>query len=101
MISTYTYAIGQIIHHRQYGYRGVVVTADARCAAPDEWYLRNRTQPDRDQPWYHVLTDGGDETYVAEENLELDSSGAPVNHPLIPRLFPTFSSGRYYQDSFN
>lgn len=95
------FAVGQIIHHRRYDYRGVVVKVDSQCRADDAWYFRNRTQPDRDKPWYHVLVDGGRETYVAEENLEVDTAEGPVEHPMVPRLFPTFHEGRYYVQSLN
>ncbi len=46
---------GQLVLHRRYGYRGVVVERDEFCQADDAWYSKNQTQPDRDQPWYHVL----------------------------------------------
>ena len=95
------YTIGQIIHHRRYDYRGVVVDADRECMANNDWYSQNRTQPSRDQPWYRVLVEGGNETYVAEENLELDALGDRVEHPLVDKMFPTFHSGRYYRQSFN
>lgn len=101
MENVYRYAIGQIIHHRRYEYRGVIVETDGECRAKDEWYQHNRTQPNRDQPWYHVLVDGGNETYVAEENLELDAVGERVEHPLVDKVFPTFYSGRYYRQYFN
>ena len=95
------FVTGQLIHHRRYSYRGVIVSADDRCLADDTWYERNQTQPDRHQPWYHVLVDGGRETYVAEENLEPDPLSEPIEHPLVGRLFPTFYQGRYYPQSFN
>ena len=91
------FRIGQIIHHKKYNYRGLVVSVDSHCRASEEWYQNNRTQPDRDQPWYHVLVHQKDHaTYVAEDNLELDSSGleeiehsdleSRVGHePLIPQ----------------
>lgn len=95
------YLVGQIIHHRRYDYRGVVVAVDPSCHASEAWYGSNQTQPRRDQPWYHVLVDGGRETYVAEENLETDPGCNPIQHPLVDRFFPTFQSGRYYRDSLN
>lgn len=95
------FAIGQIVAHRCYEYRGVIVGFDPECSASEEWYLRNRTQPSRDQPWYHVLVEGGRETYVAQENLELDTREDPIGHPLVDRFFPTFRGGRYYRQSFN
>ncbi len=82
------FAVGHVIHHRRYDYRGVIANVDFQCEAPDEWYYSNNTQPNREQPWYHVLVDGGHETYVAQENLEPDDTGLPVNHPIIERLFP-------------
>jgi len=79
---------GQLVRHRRYGYRGVVVDLDFECLASERWYQSNQTQPDRNQPWYHVLvheTDGA--TYAAQENLLPDTSGQPVEHPLIERFF--------------
>jgi len=35
------------------------------------------------------------ETYVAERNLEPDTSGAPIRHPLIETCFQSFSDGHY------
>ena len=79
---------GQVVYHLNYGYRGLVVDTDPSCQAPDAWYQSNQTQPDRNQPWYHVLVDGTHETtYVAQSNLELDRSGAPVVHPMLNLFF--------------
>lgn len=91
------FEVGQVVHHKRYNYRGVVVQADAHCRAPDSWYLGNRTQPNRSQPWYHVLVHGGAQTYVAEENLELDASGRAVIHPYVPRIFGMYMKGRYHR----
>jgi hemimethylated DNA binding protein len=35
------------------------------------------------------------ETYVAERNLELDTSDAPIRHPLVETCFSGFSNGHY------
>lgn len=79
---------GTLIHHKRYGYRGVIVQVDEACRADEQWYQANQTQPDRHQPWYHVLVDGSTHTtYVAQENLELDASGAAVEHPLLDQFF--------------
>jgi heat shock protein HspQ len=99
--SRFRFQVGDVVHHRRYDYRGVVLAADALCQAPDDWYLRNQTQPDRNQPWYRVLVDGGRETYVAQENLEPDDVGEAVDHPLVPLFFPTFHAGRYHRASLN
>ena len=90
------YSPGQIVRHKRYGYRGVIVAVDAHCTATPEWYMRNKSQPDREQPWYHVLVDGsGSCTYPAEENLLPDTSGRPVEHPLLPSFFSGFENGVY------
>ena len=90
---------GQLVHHRRYDYRGVVVDFDLRCQADEAWYQKNQTQPDREQPWYHVLVDGSTAvTYAAETSLEADTLGEPIHHPLVPRLFETFRDGRYQRN---
>jgi heat shock protein HspQ len=91
------YAIGQLIHHRLFDYRGVIVDVDATFAGSDEWYDSvARSRPPRDKPWYHVLVHGAAHTtYVAERNLEADHSGKPVLHPLLGRFFSRFDNGRY------
>ena len=87
---------GEIIRHRRYGYRGVIVAVDSRCQADAEWYLSNRTQPDQNQPWYHVLVDGAaTATYAAQCNLESDPGCEPVDHPLVEQFFDGYSGGRY------
>ncbi len=90
------FSLGTLVCHKHYGYRGVVVGSDPRCLADDDWYLRNRSQPDRDQPWYHVLVHGGQHsTYAAASNLVADEGGEQVVHPLTRVFFEHFSAGRY------
>ena len=90
---------GQIVRHRRYGYRGVIVSADPRCMADAQWYMSNRTQPDQNQPWYHVLVDGAaTATYAAQSNLEVDHSGDPVDHPLVGEFFDGIVDGRYQRN---
>ncbi len=96
------FRVGDVIHHRRYGYRGVILERDPVCRADEAWYQGNQTQPDRNQPWYHVLVDGAEHsTYVAEEHLELDASGGPVRHPMVEQVFASFFKGRYYKESLN
>ena len=93
------YQRGQIVRHKRYGYRGVIVDFDLECLADEQWYQSNQSRPDRSQPWYHVLvhdTDGT--TYAAEDNLREDASGKPVAHPLIARFFNGFVAGRHIRN---
>jgi len=90
---------GQVVTHRRYGYRGVIVDMTPRCEAPEPWYQNNQTQPKRDQPWYHVLVDSSSATtYPAQENLEADTSGGPIAHPLLGYFFTAFEAGRYIRN---
>ena len=90
---------GQLVRHRRYGYRGVVVRMDRECQAGVDWYQSNQTQPNRNQPWYHVLIDGSDSiTYAAETSLAMDVSGQPVNHPLVDTFFSKFTGTSYVRN---
>ena len=89
-------ARGELVRHRRYGYRGVVVAFDLQCEAPDDWYKQNRTQPKKNQPWYHVLVDGQEHTtYVAERHLAGEPVPAPIRHPLLDRYFTGFNGSAY------
>jgi heat shock protein HspQ len=90
---------GQLVRHRRYDYRGVVVDRDEACQADHEWYAKNQTQPDRNQRWYHVLVDGTSTcTYAASANLVADEIGLPVEHPLVSHFFCDFKDGRYVRN---
>ena len=91
------FELGTVINHKLYGYRGVVVAVDSCCMAGETWYQSNKTQPAREQPWYHILVhdSGGLSTYVAQSNLEEDASGEPVEHPRLNTYFCGFKDGRY------
>lgn len=93
------FAPGQLVRHRRYGYRGVVVAFDTKCHAPESWYQSNQTQPLRQQPWYHVLVDGrAMATYAAQENLQADQDALPIEHPMLELFFSEFVDGRYVRN---
>jgi heat shock protein HspQ len=90
------YQPGQLIVHRRYGYRGVIVDFTEACTADDEWYSSNKTQPERNQPWYHVLVHGSIHvTYAAHSSLKMDDSGSAVVHPWIKVFFTEFEDDHY------
>ena len=95
------YSPGQIVRHRRYGYLGVVVESDLTCKADMAWYHSNQTQPDRTQPWYHVLVDGScSTTYAAQTSLVADELCAPITHPYLARFFNKFTGDRYVRNDF-
>ena len=94
------FSVGQLVHHKTFGYRGVVFDVDPVFSGTDEWYEQvARSRPPKNQPWYHVLVHGADHTtYVAERNLERDDSCDPIQHPLIEAFFSNFENGEYHTE---
>ncbi len=91
---------GTLVRHVYYGYRGVVVGVDEECCAEESWYQANRSQPRKDQPWFHVLVDGTiQSTYAAQNSLVIDTEGSEVKHPLVNNFFLGFSGGRYQRNA--
>ncbi|MEH6550039.1 MAG: heat shock protein HspQ [Pseudomonadales bacterium] len=91
------FSIGELVHHRLFNYRGVIVDVDYKFKSTDEWYdLVARSRPPKNKPWYHVLVhDQEHSTYVAEKNLEADQDSSPIKHPALNQLFTSFDNGRY------
>ncbi|MCK5213929.1 MAG: heat shock protein HspQ [Candidatus Omnitrophica bacterium] len=94
------YSPGEIVRHRRYGYRGLVVDYDLQCEASDAWYLGNQSQPEREQPWYRVLVHESQQvTYSAENNLMTDKAPLTVNHPLVEYFFARTNDGKYVRNN--
>ena len=91
------FAIGDLIHHRIFDYRGVIVDVDPDFQSSEKWYeVVAKSRPPKDKPWYHVLVhESMQSTYVAERNLELDESATPIKHPMLDHFFSRFENGRY------
>ncbi|MFQ5949808.1 MAG: heat shock protein HspQ [Nitrospiria bacterium] len=89
--------VGQLVHHLLFKYRGVVVDVDPEFEGTEEWYRQvARSRPPKEKPWYHVLVHHGEHmTYVAERNLEPDTSKESIDHPLINHFFTRFENGKY------
>jgi len=89
--------LGQVICHRLFDYRGIVVDVDAMFQGNDDWYDQvAKPRPPKDKPWYRVLVHEVDhETYVAECNLEPDLSGDPIRTPMINAFFTDLDDTGY------
>src|SRR3954465_6780528 len=93
------FAIGEVVRHRLFDFRGVVFDVDPEFANSEEWYeaIPEALRPSKDQPFYHLLAENTESTYVAyvsQQNLLHDESDEPVDHPAIPTMFNR-EDGRY------
>jgi len=96
-ITRVKFSVGELVHHRLFDYRGVIVDIDQNFQGTDEWYETvARSRPPKNKPWYHVLVHDSDHsTYVAEQNLESDEVLEPINHPMVEQFFSRFHDGTY------
>lgn len=96
-ITSAKFSVGDVIHHRLFGYRGVIVDADQSFQLTDNWYEQvAKSRPPKNKPWYSVLVHGSTQsTYVAEQNLEPDVILEPINHPMLNQFFSKLENGKY------
>jgi heat shock protein HspQ len=97
---TAKFAIGQVVRHRLFPFRGIIFDVDPQFANTDEWYeaIPADVRPRKDQPFYHLLAENSETEYIAyvsEQNLLEDQSGEPVRHPQIKEMFDKKPDGRY------
>jgi heat shock protein HspQ len=94
------FAIGQIVQHRFFPFRGVIFDVDPEFANTEEWYaaIPEDIRPRRDQPFYHLLAEneqGPYIAYVSEQNLVPDETHDPVAHPSVDEIFDGIEDGQY------
>jgi heat shock protein HspQ len=94
------YAIGQVVRHRVYPFRGVVFDIDPLFSNTEEWYesIPAEVRPHKDQPYYHLFAENAETEYVAyvsEQNLLPDDSGEPLRHPQVAEIFIRDDEGSY------
>ena len=94
------FASGDVVRHRIFEFRGVIFDVDPQFANSDEWYeaIPEAIRPSKDQPFYHLLAENAETTYVAyvsQQNLVPDESDEPVDHPEIASMFDRLEGGRY------
>lgn len=93
------FAIGQIVKHRLFDFRGVIFDVDPIFNNTEEWYnsIPEEARPRKDQPFYHLLAENEETEYVAyvsEQNLLVDHAPAPVRHPQVRDYFEAFDAGK-------
>ena len=94
------FGIGELVKHRLLDFRGVIFDVDPVFANSEEWYdaIPEDLRPRRDQPFYHLLAENAESSYIAyvsQQNLVVDESDEPIDHPAIDGLFDGFDDGRY------
>ena len=94
------FTIGDVVRHRLFDFRGVIFDVDPVFANSEEWYqaIPEEIRPSKDQPFYHLLAENSESSYVAyvsQQNLLPDATDEPVDHPAISGIFDDFADGRY------
>lgn len=94
------FALGEVVRHRVFDFRGVIFDIDPVFANSEEWYaaIPEAIRPDREQPFYHLFAENEEGAYVAyvsQQNLEADAAGGPVEHPEVTQMFEGFDGARY------
>ena len=94
------FAIGDVVRHRLFDFRGVVFDVDPVFANSEEWYeaIPEALRPSKDQPFYHLLAENAESSYIAyvsQQNLVADESEEPVGHPDIAAMFDGMEDGKY------
>jgi heat shock protein HspQ len=99
-IATARFGIGEVVRHRIFDFRGVVFDVDPVFSNSEEWYqsIPEDIRPSRDQPFYHLLAENTESSYVAyvsQQNLIPDEDEGPVDHPAIAGMFEHFDGQKY------
>ena len=94
------YGLGDVVRHRLFPFRGVIVDVDPEFANTEEWYeaIPEDIRPHKDQPFYHLLAENEESyygAYVSEQNLLPDAENGPVSHPELGSTFEGFDGHRY------
>lgn len=96
------FRVGQVIKHKTWAYRGVIIGWDTVAKAPEYWIKINHPKGMerwRTQPNYAVLVDTRDRltpqiAYVPQENLDIIVN-MQIIHPSIEDYFEKFDGAQY------
>jgi heat shock protein HspQ len=93
--------IGDIVKHRIYPFRGVIIDVDPEFSNTEEWYqsIPAEIRPSRKQPYYHLMAENTETfytAYVSQQNLVRDGENGPLEHPDIEEMFSGMEKGKYH-----
>jgi heat shock protein HspQ len=94
------FAIGQVVRHRVFPFRGLIFDVDPEFDNSEESWLSipEAVRPSKDQPFYHLFAENAESEYIAyvsEQNLLEDDSGEPLRNPMIEEMFVQDQLGSY------
>ena len=95
------FQIGQVVKHRIFPFRGVIYDVNPTFSNTEEWWdsIPEDIRPRKDQPFYHLLAENEESSYIAyvsEQNLLVDDTGEPVQHPQVQEIFSELHDGTYH-----
>jgi heat shock protein HspQ len=98
--SSAKFAIGQVVRHRLFEFRGLIFDVDPEFDNTEEWWLSipEDIRPHKNQPFYHLFAENAETEYIAyvsEQNLLLDDSDEPLRNPMIKEMFVRDRNGTY------
>ena len=90
--------IGDIVKHRIYPFRGVIVDVDPEFSNTEEWYqsIPAEIRPSREQPYYHLMAENTETfytAYVSQQNLVGDGDNGPLEHPDLEEILAAWIMG--------
>jgi heat shock protein HspQ len=97
---TAKFAIGQVVKHRVFPFRGLIFDVDPEFDNTEEWWLSipEEIRPRKDQPFYHLFAENAETEYIAyvsEQNLLPDTSDEPLRNPMVGEMFERTATGAY------
>ena len=98
--SSAKFAIGQVVRHRVFDFRGLIFDVDPEFDNTEDWWLSipEEVRPHKDQPFYHLFAENAETEYIAyvsEQNLLPDPSDEPLRNPMIEEMFTREKNGIY------
>ena len=92
--------IGDIVKHKIYPFRGVIVDVDPEFSNSEEWYksIPAEVRPSKEQPFYHLMAENTETfytAYVSQQNLVDDGKNGPLEHPDLDEIFNGMDKGKY------
>ena len=93
--------IGDIVKHRIYPFRGVIVDVDPEFSNTEDWYqsIPAEIRPSRNHPYYHLMAENTETfytAYVSQQNLVDDGDNGPLEHPDLDEIFSGMEQGKYH-----